>query len=212
MKTALIAGNQAIYRKGLVQILTEDFDPTIIDEAASGEEALRKARKNDYDLTLLDIALAGGEGEELEVLKELKSHNPEVNVVAFGRRQEERHAVRAMCAGAAGYLTKESTADEWVGAIDVVINGGRYFSKYLKEKLSYGFVSSVDRPRHETLSHRENQVMRMIASGKTTRGIAREMSLSAGAVSSYRDRLLRKMRMKSNAELTYYAIRNNLVD
>jgi two-component system invasion response regulator UvrY len=212
MKTALIADDQAIYRKGLVRILTEDFAPTIIDEAASGEEALRKARKNDYDLVLLDITMPGGEGEGLDVLKELKSSSPKLQVLVFSRRREEHHAVQALCAGAAGFLTKGSPADEWVDAIDVVIKGGRYYSKYLKEKLANAFVGSVDKPRHGTLSRRENQVMRMIASGKTIRGIARDMSLSAGAVSSYRDRLLRKMRMKSNAELTYYAIRNKLID
>jgi len=211
MKTALIAGDQAIYRKGLMRILTEDFAPAIIDEAESGEEALRKARENHYDLVLLDITMPGGEGEGLNVLKELKSHSPEISVVVFSRHQEEHHAVQALCAGAAGYLTKGSPADEWVGAIQVVITGGRYISKSLMEKLEYGFVGDVDKPQHGTLSNREIQVMRMIAQGKTTRAIAREMSLSAGAVSSYRDRLLRKMRMKSNAELIRYAIMNKLV-
>ena len=212
MKTALIADDQIIYRKGLVRILTDNFAPTIIDEAASGEEALRMARKNAYDLVLLGISMPGGDGEGLAVLKELKSHRPELQVLVFSRRQEEHHAVRALCAGAAGYLTKASPVDEWAGAIQAAITGGRYIGNFLKEKLAYCFVGGVDKSRHANLSFREYQVMRMIASGKATRAIAREISLSAGAVSAYRARLLSKMRMKSNAELTLYSIMNKLVD
>jgi two-component system, NarL family, invasion response regulator UvrY len=212
MKTALIAGDQTIYRKGLVRILTEDFGPTIIDEAESGEETLRKTRENDYDLVLLGISMCGGEGEGLSVLKEMKSHRPELQVLVFSRRQEEHHAVQALCAGAAGFLTKESTLDEWVGAIRVVITGGRYIRSSLKEKITPGFPLNDGEPRHGTLSCREYQVMLMLASGKSTRTIAREMSLSVGAASVYRARLLRKMRMKSNSELTLYAIQNKLVD
>jgi two-component system invasion response regulator UvrY len=211
MKTALIADCQAIFRKGLVRILTEEFALTIIDEAGSGEETLRKARKNDYDLVLLGISMPGGVEDGLDVLKELKSHCPELKVLVFGRHQEGHHAVQALCAGAAGYLTKGSPVDEWVGAIEAVISGGRYISTYLKEKLAGGAVDNIDKSRHGTLSYREYQVMRMIASGIPTRAIAREMSLSAGAVSSYRARLLRKMRMESNAELIDYAITKKLV-
>jgi two-component system, NarL family, invasion response regulator UvrY len=210
MKTVLIADDQTIYRKGLVRILAEDFAPTIIDEVESGEEALRKARKNDYDLVVMDISMPGAEG--LDVLKEMKGHSPELPVLVICKHPEERHAVQAMCAGAAGCLTKASPADEWVGAIQVVLTGDKYLSKSLKEKLARGYTDDFGTPRHETLSDREYQVLRMIASGKSTRAIAGELSLSVGAVSAYRTRLLKKMRMRNNAELTRYVIRHNLVD
>jgi two-component system, NarL family, invasion response regulator UvrY len=209
MKTVLVADDQTVYRKGLVRILAEDFTPTIIDEADCVEEALRKARINDYDLVLLDISMPGREG--LEVLKELRDHSPELRVLAFSKHPEEHHAVRALCTGAAGYMAKGSPAEEWVGAIEVVLTGDKYISRLLKDKLAYRLIGDK-KSLIATLSPRECQVLRMIAAGKSTRAIAREMSLSVGAVSTYRTRLLNKMRMRSNEELIKYATQHDLLD
>jgi DNA-binding NarL/FixJ family response regulator len=209
MTRILIADDHAIVRKGLVQILTEVPDTFVIDEAGGGEEALDKAMHNDYDLVILDISMPGTSG--LDVLKELKSHNTELPVLMLSIHPEEHYAVRALRSGASGYLTKGSAADELVGAIRKVLSGGKYISASLAENLAYGLISDAGRPLHETLSVREYQVMSMIASGKTTRVIAREMSLSVKTISTFRARLLHKMKMKSNAELTHYAIQKNLL-
>jgi two-component system, NarL family, invasion response regulator UvrY len=210
MTRILIADDHAIVRKGLVQILTDGHDSFVVDEADSGEEALRKARDNNYDLVLLDISMPGKGG--LDVLKELKSHSPDLPALILSIHPEEQYAVRALRAGASGYLTKGSAADELADAIRKVLAGGKYISSSLAEKLAFGLVSDSEKPLHGTLSDREYQVMRMIASGKTPRAIAEEMSLSVKTISTYRARLLHKMRMKSNAELTHYAIQNSLVD
>jgi len=206
----LIADDHAIVRKGLVQILTDVPDTFSIDEADCGEEALKRALHNDYDLVLLDISMPGKGG--LEVLDVLKSQRPKLPVLVLSMHPEEQYAVSALRAGASGYLTKGSAAEELVSAITKVLAGGKYISNSLAEKLAYGLLGNAEKPLHGTLSDREYQVMRMIASGKTPSGIAEEMSLSVKTVSTYRVRLMRKMKMKSNAELTHYAIKNNLVD
>jgi two-component system, NarL family, invasion response regulator UvrY len=210
MTRVLIADDHAIVRKGLVQILTECPDTFVVDEAASGEEALRQTEDNNYDLVLLDISMPGKGG--LDVLKELKGHTPDLPVLILSIHPEEQYAVRALRAGASGYLTKGSAADELTAAIRKVLAGGKYISSSLAEKLAFGLVGEAEKPLHGTLSDREYQVMRMIASGKTPRAIAEELTLSVKTVSTYRGRLLRKMRMKSNAELTHYAIQNSLVE
>jgi two-component system, NarL family, invasion response regulator UvrY len=206
----LIADDHAIVRKGLVQILTDVPDTFAVDEADNGEDALNRALHNDYELVLLDISMPGKGG--LEVLDVLKSQRPKLPVLILSMHPEEQYAVRALRAGASGYLTKGSAADELVSAIKKVLAGGKYVSNSLAEKLVFGLVDKFEKPLHGTLSAREYQVMRMIASGKTPSGIAEEMSLSVKTISTYRVRLLRKMKMKSNAELTHYAIKNNLVD
>jgi two-component system invasion response regulator UvrY len=209
MTKILIADDHAIVRKGLVQILTAGPDTVTIDEVGSGEEALDKAWGNDYDLVLLDISMPGRSG--LDVLRDMKIHSPELPVLMLSMHPEEQYAVRALRAGASGYLTKGSAADELAVAIRKVLSGGTYISTSLAEKLAFGLVNDAGRPLHETLSVRENQVMRMIASGKPARAIAGEMSLNVKTVSTYRARILHKMKMKSNAELTHYAIQNSLL-
>jgi len=210
MPRILIADDHAIVRKGLVQILTEAPEAFVIDESGSGEEAIAKAAHNDYDLVILDISMPGKGG--LEVLKELKDHNTELPVLMLSMQPEDQYAVRALRSGASGYVTKGSAADELVGAIRKILAGGRYISSSLAENLVYGLISDEGRPLHEALSVREDQVMRMIAAGKATREIARELSLNVKTVSTFRTRLLHKMKMKSNAELTHYAIQKNLLD
>ena len=210
MTRILIADDHAIVRKGLVQILADGPDKVTVDEAGSGEEALDKVRDNDYHLVLLDISMPGKSG--LEVLQELKSDKPALPVLMLSIHPEEQYAVRALRSGASGYLTKGSAADELLDAIKKVLTGGKYISSSLAEKLAFGLLGDAGKQLHEFLSQREYQVLLMIASGKAPRDIARELSLSVKTVSTFRSRLLHKMRMQSNAELTHYVISNNLLD
>jgi two-component system invasion response regulator UvrY len=171
---------------------------------------LTKVGKNDLDLVVLDIAMPGRGG--LDVLKEIKSQRPELPVLILSMYPEEQYAVRVLKSGASGYLTKESAPIELVKAIRQISQGKKYISPSLAEKLVVDLEVSPDRPPHETLSDREYQVMCMIALGKTLKEIADELSLSIKTISTYRSRILEKMNMKTNAELTHYTIKNRLVD
>ncbi|HJX15194.1 MAG TPA: response regulator transcription factor [Candidatus Deferrimicrobiaceae bacterium] len=209
MPKILIADDHPVVRKGLMNILME-ADPGIsVDEAGSGQEALARVLQESYALVLMDISMPGRGG--LEVLKEIKSAHPRLPVLMLSMHPEEEYAVRAFRAGASGYLTKDSAAKELVGAIGKVLAGGRYVSASLAEKLAIEMDVDAGKPPHETLSDREYQVLRMIASGKTVSEIAQELSLSIKTISTYRSRILEKMRAKNNAELTRYVFENRLL-
>ncbi|MBI5676501.1 MAG: response regulator transcription factor [Nitrospirae bacterium] len=210
MIKVLITDDHAVVRKGLKQIIDETPGMLAADEAASGNEALEKIRKNEYDVVLLDISMQGKSG--LDTLKELKLGRPGLPVLILTIYPEEQYALRVLKAGASGYLTKESAPEELVTAIKKVSEGGRYISPSLAEKLAFNIgVDNTDIDPHERLSDREYQVMCMIASGKTVSEIADEMSLSVKTISTYRTRILEKMGMKNNAEMTHYAIKKELV-
>jgi DNA-binding NarL/FixJ family response regulator len=206
----LIADDHAIVREGLKQIVSESPDLVVVAEACTGQEVLDKVGKNDLDLVVLDIAMPGRGG--LDILKEIKSLKPKLPVLILSMYPEEQYAVRVLKSGASGYLTKESAPIELVKAIRQISQGKKYISPSLAEKLVVDLEVSPDRPPHETLSDREYQVMCMIASGKTLKEIADELSLSIKTISTYRSRILEKMNMKTNAELTHYTIKNRLVD
>ena len=206
----LIADDHPIVREGLKQILHEAPDMVVADEASNGQEVLEKVWKNNYDVVLLDISMPGISG--LDILKQLKSHKPELSVLVLTMYPEEQYAVRVLRAGASGYLTKESAPDELINAIRKVSLGRKYVSSSLAEKLAFELEIDSEKPLHETLSDREYEVMCMIASGKTVKEIAEELFLSIKTISTYRSRILEKMKMKSNAELIHYAIKNRLVD
>jgi len=206
----LIADDHPIVRQGFKQVLSDTADLVVADEAGNGREVLSLAAKKDYDVILLDISMPGKNG--LEVLKELKLTNPKIPVLILSIYPEEQYAIRALKAGAAGYLTKASAPDELISAIRKVSRGGKYISASLAEKLAYELDGEAEKAPHETLSDREYQILLMIASGKTVSSIAEEMCLSVKTVSTYRSRILDKMKLKNNAELTTYAIRNKLVD
>jgi len=206
----LIADDHPIVREGLKQILHEAPDMVVADEASNGREVLEKVWKNDYDVIVLDISMPGMSG--LDILKQLKSHKPELSVLILTVHSEEQYAVRVLRAGASGYLTKESAPDELVKAIRKVSLGRKYVSPSLAEKLAYDLEIDSEKQLHETLSDREYEVMCMIASGKTVKQIAEELCLSIKTISTYRSRILEKMKMKSNAELIHYAIQNRLVN
>ncbi len=205
----LVADDHAIVRKGIAQIIAETSDIVVAGEARNGQEVMEKANKNGYDLVLLDISMPGRDG--LEILKELKRQWPNLAVLILSMYPEEQYAVRALRSGASGYLTKESAPDELVAAIRKVSSGRKYISASLAEKLAAKLENHQVQPPHEQLSDREYQIMCMIASGKTQTKIAEALSLSIKTISTYRARLLKKMHMNSNAEITRYAIENKLV-
>ncbi len=209
MTRILIADDHAILRKGLRRILSELEGICEIDEASNGYEVIDKVREKDYDLILLDISMPGMNG--LEAIKQIKAENPRVPVLVLTMHPEEQYALRALRAGAFGYLTKESVPDELINAIKKILRGGKYLTNSLAEKLAFAFDESSEKPLHELLSDREYQVFCLIAAGKSLTEIAKVMSLSVKTVSTYRSRILDKMKMKSNAELIHYAIKNKLV-
>ena len=205
----LIGDDHAIVRRGLKQIVEESHD-MIVDEAKNGQEVLEKTRKNRYDILVLDISLPDRSG--LDVLKHLKNTKPDLPILILSIHPEEQYAVRVLRAGASGYLSKDSAPDELAAAIRKVSQGRKYISASLAEKLAFNLDKSTEIPVHETLSDREFQVMCMIASGKTVTQIAEKLCLSVKTISTYRSRILEKMQMQNNAEITHYAIKNGLVD
>jgi DNA-binding NarL/FixJ family response regulator len=210
MIKVLIADDHPIVRQGLRQILSETDDMIVAGEAVNGQEALAQVRAGGWDALVLDITMPDRSG--FDILKELKHEQPLLPVLVLSIHAEEQFAVRVLKAGASGYLTKENAPAELVKAIRKVVSGGKYISPALAETLAFGLEAASDRPRHETLSDREFQVMQLMASGKTVTEIAEELYLSAKTVSTYRSRLLEKLNLKSNAEITRYAIENGLVE
>jgi DNA-binding NarL/FixJ family response regulator len=205
-----IADDHAIVRAGLKQILAEERDISVVGEAETGLDAIKLFRKSRCNVLLLDISLPDRNG--IEVLKQIKDDKPELAVLMLSMHREDQYAIRSLKAGAAGYLTKQSAPRELVGAIRQVAGGQRYVSAQLAQVLAAQIGEDHDKPAHENLSDREYQTLMMIASGKTVSEIARELSLSVKTISEYRSRLLAKMNLKTSAELTHYAIRNQLID
>jgi len=205
----LISDDHAIVREGIKQILADTDDLVVAGEATNGHEVIELVRGEDWGMGLLDLAMPGKDG--LETLKEIKREKPKLPVLVLSIYPEEQYAVRALKAGASGYLTKESAPEELIAAIRKVSQGGKYISASLAEKLASHLEVDADKPVHDTLSDREYQVMLMIASGKTVKEIADETCLSVKTVSTYRVRALSKMGMKNNSEFTYYAIKHGLI-
>ena len=209
MLKILVVDDHTMVREGLKRILAEPPDMTVAGEACNGAETLDKIRKGRYDLVLLDIAMPGRGG--LDILKQLKSERPDLPVLMLSMYPEEQYAVRTLKAGASGYLTKGSAPDELIAAVRKVCNGGKYVTASLAEKLALYLGTDSAGPLHEKLSDREYQVVRMIGSGMTVTEIADALSLSVKTISTNRSRALAKMGMKTNAELTYYVVKEGLV-
>lgn len=210
MLRILIADDHPIVRQGLKQILSEEPDMEVSGEAQNSQEVLELVRKQDWDILVLDITMPGRGG--IDVLKEVKQQRPKLPILILSMHPEDQYAVRALKTGAAGYMTKEVVQEELIKAIRKILRGGKYISPNLAEKLALRLAPETEKPLHETLSDREYQVMIMIASGKTVSEIADELALSVKTIGTYRARILEKMKMKTNAELTHYAIKNGLVD
>ena len=209
MIKVLIADDHTVVRQGLKQILSEDPQLTVVGEAADGNEVLTALETLRVDALVLDITMPGRNG--LDVLKEVKRKRPTLPVLVLSMHPEDQFAIRILRAGAAGYITKESAPEELVGALRKVCSGGKYVSPQLAEKLAVFIEDKTTRPLHEKLSDREFEVLRMLALGKTVTEVAEELLLSVKTVSTYRSRVLEKMKMTSNADLTRYALQNDLM-
>ena len=205
-----IADDHAIVREGLKQILADTKDIIVAGEAENGHDAIKLFRGSKCQVLLLDISLPDRSG--IEVLKQIKKEKPELAVLMLSMHREDQYAIRSPKAGAAGYLTKQSAPRELVTAIRQVAQGLKYISASLAQELANTVGEDHETALHDTLSDREYQTLVMIASGKAVGAIAEELKLSVKTVSEYRARLLVKMKLKNSAELTHYAIRNQLVD
>lgn len=210
MIRVMIADDHAIVREGIRQILLETDDLVPSYEAACASDVLDEALAHRYDVILLDISMPGRGG--LDILKQLKAVRPDVQVLILTMHPEEQYAIRALKAGASGYLTKSNAPDELIAAIRKIAGGEKYVTPTLAQKLADVLGGDLREPVHERLSDREFQVLRMIASGRTVTQIAEELSLSVKTISTYRARVLGKLKMRTNAELTHYAFRNHLVE
>ena len=209
MIRVLIIDDHAIIREGLKLMLSETHDIAAVDEAANGDQGLDKVLKNDYDVILLDITMPGRGG--IDALKDIHNVKPDIPILILSMHPEEQYALRVLKAGGSGYLTKQCAPQEVIDAIRKVVSGGKYISDSLTEELVREIGTDSEKPLIKRLSDREFQVFEMIASGKTVGKIAEELSLSVKTISTYRARILEKMNMKSNAELTFYAVSNKLV-
>lgn len=210
MLRVLIADDHAVVRQGLRQILGGIPELGTVGEANNGQATLDMVRAEPWDVLVLDMSMPGRGG--LDILRDVRRERPQTRVLVLSMHPEDQFAVRTLKAGASGYMTKESAPEELVAAVRKIITGGRYVSATLAEKLAFDVDRDNDRPLHESLSDREFQVLRLLASGRTVQQIADELMLSAKTISTYRARVLEKLKMKTNAELIYYAIQNRLVE
>lgn len=210
MIRVLVVDDHAVVRRGVVQIVAEAPDMRCTGEAGTGREALQLARENDYDVVVLDIRLPDGSG--LDILKQLHALKPGMPVLMLSMYPEQQYATRAFKAGAAGYLTKDGVPGELIEALRKVARGERYVSQSLAEALTAQLGSHAGQEPHETLSDREEQVMRLLAAGKTVTQIAQELSLSVKTVSTYRTRILEKLGLTTTAELMRYAMERGLTE
>lgn len=206
----LIADDHAIVREGLKQILAETKDIAVAGDAENGMAAVHLVRKTPCDVLLLDISMPDRNG--IDVLKQIKSEFPKIAVLMLSMHREDQYAIRSLRAGAGGYLNKQSAPAELVNAIRQVAAGRKYVSAALAQELANQVGNERQAAPHESLSDREYQTLIMIASGKTVSEIAADLSLSVKTISMYRSRLLQKMKLRHNAELTHYAIKNHLVE
>jgi DNA-binding NarL/FixJ family response regulator len=209
LSNVLIVDDHTIVREGVKRILWENDKFFTIEEAGSGAEAIKKILEKHFDLIILDIGLPGRDG--IEILKEIKTLRPRVYVLILSIHSEQQYGVRALKAGADGYVSKESAAKDLVRAVQTVLSGKKYIGPSLAEKIAFDLANKTGEVLHERLSDREYQVMCKIAAGKTVAEIAEELALSKQSISTYRVRALQKMNMKNNSELMYYAIKNGLI-
>jgi DNA-binding NarL/FixJ family response regulator len=206
----LVADDHAIVRRGIRQILDETNDIVAAGEASSASELWSLLEQGRYHAVILDVNLPGRSG--LELLDDLKRQHPELPVLILTVYSEDQYAVRALRAGASGFLTKESAPEKLIDAIRKIVQGGRFITAAVAESLASSVARGGEGPPHEALSNREFQILKLIASGKTVSQIGRELSLSIKTISTHRTRILKKMNLKTNSELTTYAIRNGLVE
>ena len=210
MTRILLVDDHAVVRDGIKRMFDDRPGSVSFGEADSPERAVKLTEEQEWDVVILDITL--GDRNGLEVLRELRKIRPRLPVLILSMHSEEQYARRAFRAGASGYVTKDCSREELVAAVQKVSGGSKYITSALAEKLIIDLERGTEGPPHESLSDREYEVLRLIASGKTVGEIAGILSLSDKTISTYRARILEKMGMKTNAELTHYAIQNKLVE
>jgi two-component system invasion response regulator UvrY len=206
----MLVDDHPIVRRGVSEILAASFPQAVIQEVGSGTEAISLARSQPWDIVILDLTLPDGSG--LDVLKRIREVQSRMPVLILSMHTADQFARRAIAAGASGYLTKDTADEELVTAVTRLIRGGKYFGPQVLEQVVMGMHPDRDDRPHERLSDREYQVMRMIGSGKTVSEIAADLTLSVKTVSTYRARVLEKMDMRTNAELTHYVVCHGLLD
>jgi two-component system, NarL family, invasion response regulator UvrY len=210
MIRVVLADDHTIVRAGLKEILADTEDIVVVGEASNGHEVMARVRELDFDVLVQDLSMPGRSG--IEVIRQVKAEKPRLRVLVLSMHSEEQYAVRALKAGASGYLTKESAADQMVMAIRRVAGGGAFVSPETAERLALGISATADAPPHTLLSDREYQVFRMIASGKSLTAIAGLLSLSVKTVSTHKTRIMQKMGIANQAELIRYALKHGLLD
>ena len=206
----LIADDHAIVRAGLKQFIADQLDMEVAGEAATGSETIALVRAQEFDICLLDISMPDKNG--IDTLKSIKHIKPELPVLILSAHAEEQYAVNLLRAGASGYVNKETASTQLVGAVRTAVQGRKYVSPALAQVLAEGISGNGDEPLHGSLSQREFQIFCKLSGGQAVSQIAEELHLSVKTVSTYRTRVLEKMGMKSNADLTYYAVKNGLID
>jgi len=209
MLRIIIADDHTVVRRGLKQILLDEFPTAHIEEAADADLLLKKVIKEEWDVVISDISMPGRSG--MDALQQIKLHNPKLPVLILSVHAEEHYAIRVLKAGASGYLNKESAPEELIKAIHRVLLGKKYITPSIAEQLASSLDRDNEKPLHEILSDREFEVLKLLASGKAVSDIADQMSLSVTTVSTYRARIMAKMNLKTNADLTLYAIENKLI-
>lgn len=209
MLNILIADDHSVVRRGLKQIILEEFPTANIDEATDADMLFKKVMKGEWDVVISDLSMPGRSG--LEALQQIKLHNPKVPVLILSVHAEEHYAIRVLKAGASGYLNKESAPDELIKAIHRVLMGKKYITPSIAERLASGLDKNSEKAPHEILSDREFEVLKFIAAGRSVSDIAELLSLSVTTVSTFRARIMTKMNLKTNADLTLYAIEHKLI-
>ena len=210
MTRVVIADDHAIVREGLKQVLAAAGDLTVVAEAKNGGEVMQCVRDHAFDVLLLDMSMPGRSG--IELIKQVHQEKPKLRILVLSMHEEEQYAVRALKAGAAGYLTKESASDQLVAAIRRVAAGGAYITPAVAEQFALGAMGDMSGPPHAALSDREYQVFEMLVAGKGVTDIADRLNLSVKTVSTHKARIMQKMNMTNPAELIRYAINHRLVD
>ena len=210
MIRVLLADDHAIVRAGLKGILADTGDIEVAGEAANGQEVLARVSAQDFDVAVLDLSMPGRNG--IELIKLVKAEKPKLRILVLSMHSEEQYAVRALKAGASGYLSKESAADELVAAIRRIAGGGAYVTPETAERLALGAAPRAETATHTLLSDREFQVFRMIARGASVSEIARELSLSVKTISTHKTRIMEKMGLANQSELIRYALEHRLLD
>jgi two-component system invasion response regulator UvrY len=210
MINILVVDDHALIRKGLKMLLEESPDFEVKGEAETGAQAIKMVREQHFDLVLLDISLPDKHG--MDILKQLKSEQPDIKVIVLSMYPEDQYGVRALKAGAVGYINKQSAPEKLVGAVQQVISGKKYISESLAEQLLSNLIGESQDLLHQSLSNREYQTLCLMSSGNSLTEISEIMMLSPKTVSVYRARMLEKMNFKNNAEAVHYAIAHQLVD